>query len=182
MTEITWEKTPESSKAAQVRLNTQKRYGYLVVGLALLAMVGFLFVNGMATGRYYMTVEELVSNPENVGKNVRVSGAVDGYTIDFDPDSHILRFTVVNIPNDVDVIREQGGLAATLHNALQDPDGVRMEIMWENAEMPDLLQNEAQAIVTGTLDENGVFQANEVLLKCPTRYSDEAPVQAAAGD
>jgi cytochrome c-type biogenesis protein CcmE len=55
---------------------------------------------------------------------------------------------------------------------------MRVVVRWENAEIPDLLQNEAQAIMTGKLDANGVFHANEVLLKCPTRYADEAPAQA----
>ncbi|NJL57955.1 cytochrome c maturation protein CcmE [bacterium] len=33
--------------------------------------------------------------------------------------------------------------------------------------MPDLLQHEAQAILTGTLGDDGVFYATELLLKCP---------------
>jgi cytochrome c-type biogenesis protein CcmE len=39
-----------------------------------------------------------------------------------------------------------------------------------------LLKNEAQAIVTGKLGEDGMFYADELQLKCPTRY-DEAPPQ-----
>jgi cytochrome c-type biogenesis protein CcmE len=37
------------------------------------------------------------------------------------------------------------------------------------------LKHEAQAIVTGTLGEDGVFYADELLLKCPTRYQEEVP-------
>jgi cytochrome c-type biogenesis protein CcmE len=43
---------------------------------------------------------------------------------------------------------------------------------------PDLLRNEAQAIVTGKLNEDGVFYAEELLLKCPTRYEEAVPQQA----
>ena len=179
MAEIIWEKTAESASAAQKRLGIQKRYGYLVLGLVLLGFVAFLVVDGLATGRYYMTVDELVSNPNNVDKNVRVAGAVIGDTIHFDPQTQILTFTVVNIPNDNDAIRDAGGLGAVLHNAIENPDATRLQITWKNAEMPDLLQNEAQAIMTGKLDENGIFHADQVLLKCPTRYSDEVPSQAA---
>ena len=43
--------------------------------------------------------------------------------------------------------------------------------------MPDLLQNEAQAILTGQLGADGVFYADELLLKCPTRYEEAVPQQ-----
>ena len=33
--------------------------------------------------------------------------------------------------------------------------------------------------MTGTLDDKGVFHANELLLKCPTRYDEAVPEQAA---
>jgi len=178
MADITWEKTPQTTEAARSYLGTRAKY--LVIGLALLGVVAYLLVSGMATGRYYITVDELVTNPENVGKNVRVAGAVDGDTIKFDPETQVLSFDVVNIPSDNKVIREAGGLGAVLHFALLDENATRMSIRWENAEMPDLLQHEAQAIMTGTLDADGTFHANEVLLKCPTRYSDDVPAQTAA--
>jgi len=41
-----------------------------------------------------------------------------------------------------------------------------------------LLQNEAQAIVTGKLGDDGIFYADELLLKCPTRYDQQVPTQA----
>jgi cytochrome c-type biogenesis protein CcmE len=47
-----------------------------------------------------------------------------------------------------------------------------------NGPRPDLLKHEAQAIMTGKLDENGVFHAEELLLKCPTRYEEALPAQA----
>jgi cytochrome c-type biogenesis protein CcmE len=42
---------------------------------------------------------------------------------------------------------------------------------------PDLLQDEAQAIVRGQLKEDGRFYADELLLKCPTRYEEDVPGQ-----
>jgi len=43
---------------------------------------------------------------------------------------------------------------------------------------PDLLKHEAQAIVTGHLGADGIFYADELLLKCPTRYEEAVPDQA----
>jgi cytochrome c-type biogenesis protein CcmE len=41
-----------------------------------------------------------------------------------------------------------------------------------------LLKNEAQAIDTGKLGQDGVVYADELLLKCPTRYEQDVPAQA----
>ena len=43
---------------------------------------------------------------------------------------------------------------------------------------PDLLRGEAQAIMTGKLGDDGVFYADELLLKCPTKYEEAVPEQA----
>jgi cytochrome c-type biogenesis protein CcmE len=48
--------------------------------------------------------------------------------------------------------------------------------------MPDLLQNEAQAILSGYLGEDGIFHANELLLKCPSRFEEALPDQSIAGE
>ncbi|MBZ0308498.1 MAG: cytochrome c maturation protein CcmE [Anaerolineae bacterium] len=179
MSEITWVKTPETAKAAGIHIKSRSKYMYGLIGIALLAVVAFLMYNGLAAGRYYMTVNDLVSDSENIGKNVRVAGAVDGSTIKFDPQTHRLTFTVVHIPSDADEIKNAGGLGMVLHEALLDSNAQRLDVVWDNAEVPDLLQHEAQAIMTGSLQADGTFVAEEVLLKCPTRYSDEVPGQVA---
>jgi cytochrome c-type biogenesis protein CcmE len=43
---------------------------------------------------------------------------------------------------------------------------------------PDLMRNEAQAIMTGHLGADGIFYAEELLLKCPTKYEEAVPEQA----
>ena len=55
--------------------------------------------------------------------------------------------------------------------------GATLQVI-HNGPMPDLLQNEAQAIMTGRLDADGVFHADELLLKCPTKYEEAVPEQA----
>jgi cytochrome c-type biogenesis protein CcmE len=39
------------------------------------------------------------------------------------------------------------------------------------------LRDEAQAIITGHLGTDGIFQAEELLLKCPTKYQEAVPSQ-----
>jgi cytochrome c-type biogenesis protein CcmE len=42
------------------------------------------------------------------------------------------------------------------------------------------MRDEAQAIITGHLGEDGVFYADELLLKCPTKYEEAVPSQVSA--
>ncbi|NLB70385.1 MAG: cytochrome c maturation protein CcmE, partial [Chloroflexi bacterium] len=93
------------------------------------------------------------------------------------PETLDLSFTVAQIPGDHRLIEQMGGMAKVLAEAVADPDAARMTIHYTGVR-PDLLKDEAQAIVTGTLDENGVFQASELLMKCPSRYESALPEQA----
>jgi cytochrome c-type biogenesis protein CcmE len=111
------------------------------------------------------------------GQAVRVSGAVLGDTITWDPETLTITFEMAHMPGDQALIDDEGGLAKVLHEATTDPTRTRLTVVYIGP-MPDLLQHEAQAIVTGRLDENGVFQAEELLLKCPTRYEEYVPEQS----
>jgi cytochrome c-type biogenesis protein CcmE len=113
-------------------------------------------------------------------RDVKISGAVDGKTISYDARSLTLQFTIANVPGDLDEIEQAGGLAEVLHQAVSNPDAQRLKVVYEGP-MPDLLRDEAQAIVTGRLGEDGVFHAEELLLKCPTRYEEEVPLQSGQG-
>jgi cytochrome c-type biogenesis protein CcmE len=116
-----------------------------------------------------MTVDELVNNPEYVGKTVRVAGAVDGESIRYDEQNLVLDFVVANVPMEYD------NLADALHNAVNNPGAHRIPVHIENQVKPDLLQHEAQAIMTGRLGEDGIFYVTELNLKCPTRFEAAQP-------
>ena len=124
------------------------------------------------------TIDELILEGEDVrDRNLKLSGAVDGETIQYVSETLTLRFTLVNIPADVDEIEQGGGLAEVLYQAVNDPTASRLQVEYIGPK-PDLLRHEAQAIVTGRIGEDGIFYADELLLKCPTRYEDEVPLQA----
>ena len=153
---------------------------YLVGGLLILAAMVYLVATAMSQGsQYFLTVGELLAQPEKYkDRPVRISGAVLGPSIVYNPETLELRFTIVDIPGDMKEIEAQGGLAAVLKKAVNDPNRARLQVVYYGPK-PDLLRHEAQAIVTGRLDENGVFQAEELLLKCPTRYDAAVPTQSA---
>jgi cytochrome c-type biogenesis protein CcmE len=153
---------------------------FIIGGLLIVAAIVYLIISStQANAQYYYTVDELVQKGQSMsGRQIRVSGAVIGDSIQYDPKALVLSFTVAQITGDNNEIEKQGGLAAVLHEAVINPSLNRMKVVYHGPR-PDLLQNEAQAIMTGTLDEQGVFQAQELLLKCPSRYQEELPSQAA---
>jgi cytochrome c-type biogenesis protein CcmE len=154
------------------------RSKFLIGGLFILAAVIYLIVSSMsASAEYFITVEQIQAQAESLrGKNLRVSGAVVGDTIQYDPETLTLRFEVAHVPGDNAEIEAQGGLATVLHEAVIDPSRPRLQVVYVGAK-PDLLKNEAQAIMTGHLGEDGVFYADELLLKCPTKYEEAVPQQ-----
>ena len=149
--------------------------------LILAAVVYLIFSSTQASAEYFMTVDELkAKGPAAVGQNLRISGAVDGSTIQYDANSMKLSFQVAQVPGDNATVEAEGGLAAVLHAAVIDPKRARLSVIY-NGPKPDLLNNEAQAIMTGHLDPDGDFYADELLLKCPTKYQQAVPSQVANG-
>ncbi|MBN1303898.1 MAG: cytochrome c maturation protein CcmE [Anaerolineales bacterium] len=153
---------------------------FIIGGVLILAAVGLGFYSFSVTrqtAEYFMTVDELIAEGQTVvGKNIRISGAVIGDTIEYDAQSLTLKFTVAHVTGDNDEIEAQGGLAEVLHTAVTDPTRNHIDVVYEGV-MPDLLRDEAQAIMTGTLHVDGTFYAEELLLKCPTRYEEAVPGQ-----
>jgi cytochrome c-type biogenesis protein CcmE len=160
----------------------QGRMKFIVGGLLILAAVIYLIVSAtQANAEYFMTVNELQSKGNSlVGRSLRISGAVIGNSIQYDPQSMNLTFEIAHVPGDNAAIEMGGGLAAVLHTAVTDPMRARLTIIY-NGPKPDLMRDEAQAIVTGHLANDGIFYADELLLKCPTKYQEEVPSQVVNG-
>ena len=153
---------------------------FIIGGLVIAAGIIYLIVSSLnASVQYFLTVDEVVAQSQTgdlEGRNLRISGAVLGDTIQYDIDNLELTFTIAHIPADNQILADEGGLALALYNAVNDPSRARLEVV-HNGPIPDLLQNESQAILTGRLLPSGVFEADEILLKCPTKYEAAVPEQ-----
>jgi cytochrome c-type biogenesis protein CcmE len=157
-----------------VRINKFVIGGILILG----AVVFLIWTSTAASAEYFLTIDELNAKGSSVvDKNLRVSGAVIGDSIQYDAQSLTLSFEVAHVPADNLAIESEGGLAEVLHQAVMDPSRARMKVVYVGPK-PDLLRNEAQAIMTGHMGDDGVFYAEELLLKCPTRYEEAVPEQA----
>jgi cytochrome c-type biogenesis protein CcmE len=171
----------ENRTLETVRPRSGSKVKFLIGGLLIVAAVVYLIVSSLqSSSQYFLTVDELhAKGAAVVGRELRISGAVIGDSIQYDPETLTLRFTIAHTPGDQEEVDAAGGLAAVLHEAVENPNAQRLEVVY-NGVMPDLLRNEAQAIMTGKVGEDGVFYAEELLLKCPTKYEEAVPEQASS--
>ncbi|MCE9644384.1 MAG: cytochrome c maturation protein CcmE [Chloroflexi bacterium] len=156
----------------------QRTKFFLGGALILAAVVYLIFSSTKASAEYFMTVDEVKAEGASaVGKSLRLSGAVLGDTIQYDADTLTLTFEVAHVSGDNNEIEAEGGLAKVLNEAVNDPTRQRITVVYVGPK-PDLLRGEAQAIMTGKLGADGIFYADELLLKCPTKYEQAVPDQA----
>jgi cytochrome c-type biogenesis protein CcmE len=162
--------------------NPLGRSRFLVAGGLIVAAVLYLIISSTAdTARYYMTVSELAEMGDAAaGRNVTVSGAVLGESIAYDASIPRVTFSIAHVPADSADLEAAGGLAEALYRAANDPDAPRLDVVYDNV-LPDLLRDHAQAIVRGRLRDDGRFEADQVLLKCPSRYEEDTSHQDTRG-
>jgi len=126
----------------------------MVAGAVLAIAVGFLIYNAMdGSAAFYMTVSELQAEGASLnGQQVRVGGdVVDGSIVRGDIGEEI-RFEVT--------------------------DGVSTIKMVYNGDVPDIFADNAEVIATGTMGRDGVFVAEELLTKCPSRFEADEGVSS----
>jgi cytochrome c-type biogenesis protein CcmE len=122
---------------------------FVIAGVVLLVAVGYLMFNSVSTsGEYYLTVGELKSRaPAVYSHNVRVAGIVDGDSIVKDVRAGTLQFTA------------------------EDSSG-KLPVMYKGGAVPDIFGPGIQVVVEGKFTPDGVFQADNLLAQCPSRYED----------
>lgn len=128
----------------------RKRPWSLVAGGVLIVLVAVLIVQATAsTGAYFLTVDEVLAQSATMqGERVRVNGLVVDGSEDWNIQDVTLRFEI------------------------EDEGGGKLPIVFYGPR-PDNFQRAASAIVEGEMLADGTFQADTLLLKCPSRYEEE---------
>lgn len=124
--------------------------GVIVAVIAALVAVGMTQAN-----TFYWTIDEILDQgDEAVGKAVKLSGFIVGDSVQWQPEQMELRFELRSEAGDVLPIVYRGMKPDTMH------DG------WE-------------AIVEGRMNAAGVFDADQLYVKCPSKYEamEEAGVE-----
>lgn len=137
---------------------------FLIGGVLIISALVFLIlftIQGAA--QYSYTVDELFEKQAELAggtMTLRVTGFVIGESIQHDPKNVTLSFDVVGS-----------------HDALAAPQRI-LHVVADGHARPDLLKHEAQATITGKLDQDGFFyvarSGDSLLLNCPTRYEEAA--------
>ena len=126
---------------------TPRRQRMIIIGLVLAGVVlatTFATVAFRESVNYFRSPTQLASGDIPQDRSIRLGGMVADNSVNREPGSLTVRFTVTDFANNVDVVYT----------------GV----------LPDLFR-EGQGVVTrGRLGANGVFQAEEVLAKHDENY------------
>ena len=124
---------------------------FLVAGLLLVGVIVALMIYGLTTAKaYWLTVDEVQQRGGALtSQRLRVNGIVVDGSENWNATEVTLRFMM----EDED-----------------DPDHQLAVVYYEPR--PDNFQRAASVIVTGELLADGTFQADVLLLKCPSRYEE----------
>lgn len=126
------------------------RWPLIFVALVLLGAFGFLGFNAFKSASiYYLTPSDLLAKGEEVyNDKVRLSGTVVRGTVDSHADN-VFEFTVT------------------------DDEGAMIPVVYTGA-VPDTFQEGANVVVEGRLTPHGVFKADRLLAKCPSKYEAQS--------
>lgn len=130
----------------------KKQSRFMAGALVLVGIVGYLAVTGMKDSMtYYYTPDELAAkvaaDPTVRQLGAKVGGRVVPGSVQYDPRTLDLRFTIVDIAS-----------------------GRTTYPVAHNGPLPDTFEEGRDVVVEGRLAENGTFQATTVLTKCGSRY------------
>lgn len=134
--------------------SASKQTRFIVGGLIVALVIGYLiFTSIRGATAPYLTVTELRSRgPSIYERNVRVTGVIQGESIDWNAQDLILKFEIA----------DESGRLPVVYNGLR----------------PDMFQGGAQAVVEGRYTEGGIFEAHNLVLKCPSKYEEAATATA----
>jgi cytochrome c-type biogenesis protein CcmE len=138
----------------QQKKAVNKQTKFIVGGLIVALVIGYLiFTSIQGSTAPYLTVTELQSRaPSIYERKVRVTGVIQGESIEWNAHDLILKFEIAD---------ESGSLPVVYR-------GLR----------PDMFQDGAQAVVEGRYTEGGTFEAHNLVLKCPSKYEEAATATA----
>ncbi len=126
---------------------------YFAGGLVILAVIAYVAYSSFQSNAvYYYTLREFKAQQSNLaGQTIRINGPLDKDSIQIDQKTLVLQFN------------------------LKDGDIVQPVVYRGVA--PDTLKTGESVVAEGHLGADGVFQADNILVKCPSKYEAQTPTQ-----
>jgi cytochrome c-type biogenesis protein CcmE len=127
-----------------------RRKRVLIPGLAVLLAMSYLgYVAFSGAAMYYLTVDELLARGAAAyGEDVRLSGKVLPDSVEDDPATNTLRFSIADKKNTT---------------------GTSIPVVYSGV-VPDAFKKDADVVLEGKLTTTGTFEADNLLVKCPSKY------------
>ena len=119
---------------------------YLIGGIILVLVVGYLiYLSFGSSASYYVTVSEFFAKGTELhDTNVRVAGKIADSPVDWNTEDLALKFNIT-----------EGGDTMTVIYRGAKPSGFKAG---------------SNILVEGKYHYNGIFQASQLILKCPSKY------------
>ena len=122
----------------------KKRY-LIGVGILVIVVAYLIYLSFGSSVSYYVTVSEFFDRGTELhDTNVRVAGKIADTPVDWNAEDLELRFTITE-------------------------GGDTMEVVYQGAK-PSTFQAGSSILVEGEYHSDGVFQASQLILKCPSKY------------
>lgn len=127
-----------------------QRRQVIIAGVLITAALGWLLATSMSQSMvFYYTVSEVLGQERNVvGEPLRVAGKVVPGTI------------------------RQSEEDRLVHEFVIHEGGRELPVVYRGV-APDTFVDDAEAVVEGKLDSDGVFHATFLMAKCPSKYEGE---------
>jgi len=127
-----------------------RRKRVLIPGLAVVLAMSYLgYVAFSGAAMYYLTVDELLARGAAAyGEDVRLSGKVLPDSVEDDPATNTLRFSIADKKNTT---------------------GTSIPVVYSGV-VPDAFKPDADVVLEGKLTTTGTFEADNLLVKCPSKY------------
>jgi cytochrome c-type biogenesis protein CcmE len=123
----------------------KRRWSYIIGGFVALTALAFLLFNVWQHSDYYLEIPELKEKGESIyGERAQVRGNVAEGSITDDVEKRVLTFTITGEGESLAVVYE----------------GVR----------PSNFDEGVEVVVEGSYGPTGVFDADQIITKCPSKY------------
>ncbi len=128
---------------------------FLVGTLVAVIAIVYVAMSSFDSEVFFLTVAEAAERAEEVGQQeFRVKGNVVA-------ESHYMREGTLNE-----------------HMFTLQEGGHQLQVFFAGA-LPDTFSDEAEVVALGRMRVDGVFEAEDVVAKCPSRYEEQVPTASA---
>ena len=125
-----------------------KKKRFIIGGIIILLALGYLGYTSFAgAATYYYKVNEVLAKGSSVvGANVKVEGRVVPDSVQRESAGRLIMFTISDIGSGQSIPVVYSGVA------------------------PDTFKADSDVVVEGRLGSDGIFQAQTIMTKCPSKY------------